>query len=327
MISILRQAFEKFGTNPHSLPLMVDLPKLSEQTGNNVTAFLGSRLPSGSLKFISVVGMLANLVQQKSGRIEHIFASTSGNTGIAAALLLHGSGVKFHPVIDPRTAPGKKKELLDLGADIVEVSSPDPLSGYLGARLKAVAALVRSTPHSVDLDQYSNVGALAGHYYFTGPYIWNYTAGQVDIMVSPIGTGGTFGGTAFSLRGLNDGLAAVPVDCEGSAILGNNPGKHLLTGLGAHIRCNNVIRAYPAMCGCKPQIIGDEEAFKAAHWLRAEEGIWAGGSSGAAIAAVRRVASQVSGKRIVVLLPDGGESYEETVFDPAWLAKHNINLN
>jgi cysteine synthase A len=81
------------------------------------------------------------------------------------------------------------------------------------------------------------------------------------------------------------------------------------------------------MTGFPPQVIGDEEAFRAAHWLLKHEGISVGGSAGAAIAAVRRVSSRLSGQRIVVILPDGGESYEQTIFSPSWLKDHGIIID
>jgi cysteine synthase len=119
----------------------------------------------------------------------------------------------------------------------------------------------------------------------------------------------------------------IPVDCEGSIVLGGPQGPHLLTGLGAHIVCKNARRAYSAIGGGRPRIIGDAAAFRAAHWVRKQDGIWVGGSSGAALAAVDELALEMQGKNIVVVCPDGGSSYQDTIYDPAWLAKHGLNIN
>lgn len=311
------------------LPRLIQpLPVLSEAVGNDVWVLLGKALPAGSTKFISVVGMLNRLyVQGVLRNCKDLALSSSGNTAIAVAQSVYGTGVQLHAVVDPRTAPGKLEELMRWRAEVVMVEHPHPEGGWLGARLEEVGRLVRTVPGAVDVDQYHNVGALEAHYEFTGNFLWRALAGNIDVAVAPIGTGGTCGGTFYRLRELNPAIKTVAVDCEGSAVLGGSPRPHLLTGIGAQFACANVSRAYGSMVGLPPEVIGDAEAFRETHWLFKHEGICVGGSSGAAIAAVRRISGKVSGKRIVAILPDGGETYQETIFNSSWLARHGINTN
>jgi len=322
LVEAIRSAIQKMA-NSDLRGGVVSLPEFSRKVGNTVHGIRGSVLPSGSLKFVSVLGMLMHLARSIGSRqIQHVVASTSGNTGNAAADIFQGTSTRFHAVIDARTPPGKKDDLVRRGAEIVEVRQPDPT--WIEARLRRTSELVKTLPGAIDLDQYANPGALAGHFSFTGPLIWESERGQIDIFVAPIGTGGISGGTSHFLRRMNPRIATVPVDCEGSVVLGRTSGPHLLTGLGAHIRCTNALRAYTAMAGMKPHIVTDTAAFREAHWLREHDGVWVGGSSGAALAAISEISREVQGRRIFVALVDGGESYAETIFNPAWLANQGL---
>jgi cysteine synthase len=324
MIDAIHNAVARVA-NSHPHQSVLYLPEFSRRVGNTVHGLLGSALPSGSLKYLSVVGLLMHLLRTTSGRsIQNVVASTSGNTGKAAAEIFRDTRIKFHAVLDVRTPPGKKADLVLLGAEIEEVSEPDPT--WIEARLRRTSELVKALPGAVDLDQYQNPGALEAHFRFTGPLIWQARRGQIDIFVAPIGTGGISGGTSHFLRRMNPRIATVPVDCTGSIVLGKTPGPHLLTGLGAHVRCANVQRAYAAMAGMEPRIISDAAAFREAHWLREHDGVWVGGSSGAALAAIAEISREVQGKRVFVPLVDGGEAYAETIFNPLWLASHGVAI-
>jgi cysteine synthase len=303
------------------------LPQLSQETGNQVYALQGGKCPSGSVKYVSVQGMLNNLSQQGilSG-CHDLVASSSGNTAIAGGHKLKGTGISLHAVMDPRMTDWRKQALRDLDVHLIEVKQPDPVRGYLGARLRAVEEFVKATPGAVDLDQYANCGALNGHYQVTGPLIWRFMRGKIDAFVAPIGTGGTFGGTAFYLLRKSPSVITVPVDYEGSAVISGQPGPHLLTGIGAHFACANAVFAYRAVSGASPQIVGDQEAIEALHWLRDVEGIGAGGSSGAAVVAVRRLSRRIQNSRIVVVFPDGDEPYQDTLFNHAWLKEQGITI-
>jgi cysteine synthase len=326
MNNFLSSAFARFGFTGDPSRLVVYLPETSRKTGNRVWAFLGGLLPTGSLKFISALGALAHLGSINSNReIKNVIASTSGNLGLAGAALLQNTSIAFHAVVDVRTPVHKLEQLRQYGAIVDVVEEPDPT--YIDARLKKVAALVSRLPAAVNLDQYANPGAPEAHFTFTGPFLWAARKGQIDALVAPIGTGGTFGGVAHFLAQMNPRIRRVPVDCEGSIVLGGPMGPHLLTGMGAHIRCTNALRAFSAVGGSRPRIIGDTAAFRAAHWVHKNDGIWVGGSSGAALAAVDDLSREIQGKDIVVICPDGGAGYVDTVFDSSWLDQHGIKIN
>jgi cysteine synthase len=303
------------------------LPILSREIGADVYAVLGGTLPSKSIKYISVLGMLNYLRQ--SGVLagcKDVVASSSGNTAEAAGHLLKDTRFVFHAVVDPRLTERKRQALRQLGVDLIEVKEADPVTGYLGARLSAVRKYIEAMPGAVDLDQYSNIGALNGHFEVTGPWLWEQMRGRIDLFVAPIGTGGTFGGTAYFLLRTNLRIMTVPVDCEGSAIFGGQAGPHLVTGIGAHFPCENVKLAYRAVRGAAPEIVCDAAAIDAMHWLKEFEGIGTGGSGGAALVAVRRLARQARGGKIVVILPDGDEQYLDTLFNETWLQERGIRV-
>jgi len=292
-----------------------------------VVAFMGKRLPAGSTKYVASLGMIEYLAMH--GRLadcKTFVLSSSGNTAIAQAINAAEMGIGVIAVLDVRTASGKVKELQKLGVEIVLIKQPHPTGGFVLARIEKAKEIERTVKGAIDVDQYNNLGASLAHYSFTGRYIWECLKGQIDIVAAAISTGATAGGIFHRIREYSSRVATLAVDCEGSILTGRPAGKHLLTGIGAQIISANMRVAYPAMVGLPPAVVSDADAFNECHRLRQTDDVFVGGSSGAVLAALRKLGKFIRGKRVVAVLADGGESYEDTIFNSVWLEAHGIQM-
>ncbi len=281
--------------------------------GNQLYAFCGADCPTGSLKYFSVLGLMANL--QSANLLDGcstVYGSTSGNTGLAAVAVCKEFGLDFHAVVDSKIEIEKLKSLTEQGALVTKVE------GGVESRIRIAAQMASQDPTGVDLDQYSNEGALLGHFHVTGPMIWREMAGKIDAIVVALGTGGTFGGIAAYLTLQNKNVLTIAVDAHGSALVHGKLGKRLLTGIGCAFIPMNVKRAYQHMRGA-PYVATDQESFAAARWLLQEEGIGVGGSGGAVLCAALSLAKQLNNKRIVVVFHDGASAYTSTIFSDSWM--------
>lgn len=300
---------------------IVPLPITSAAAGggNQIFALLGETFPTGSVKFVSVLGLMTHL--ENTGalgpHVRRVFSSTSGNTGLAAASLCANRGIEFYAVVDARIEAEKVAALVAAGAQVVRVG------GDVLERVRVAKEMARADPYGIDLDQYGNPGALLGHFQFTGPAIWQAMRGQVDAIVVALGTGGTFGGIAAFLTQQKPDLITVPVDAYGSALIHGKVSRRLLTGVGCGFVPENVRRAYRFIRSA-PYVANDGESFQAARWLREHEGIGVGGSGGAVLRAGLDLARRVDGKRIVLVFHDGAEAYQSTVFADDWMSANGF---
>jgi len=207
------------------------------------------------------------------------------------------------------------------GAEVVvcpgEVAPDDPRSYY------STAARIAAERGAFRPDQYANPANPAGHYATTGPEIWRQTDGQVGVLVAGVGTGGTITGTARYLKGRNPGVWVVGADPEGSIFTARSSEAvhpYLTEGVGEDFWPD----AFDPTLVDEYEMVSDGEAFRTARRLAVSEGILAGGSSGMAVAAARRVAARRPGDLIVVILPDSGRSYLSKAFDDTWMREHGF---
>lgn len=236
-----------------------------------------------------------------------IIEPTSGNTGIGLAWV---SAVKgYHLILTmPETMSVERRKLLAAyGAELVLTPGAEGMSGAIAEAKR----LRDKIPGSVILGQFDNPANPEAHIRTTGEEIWRDTDGAVDIFVAGVGTGGTVSGTGRVLKSHRPDVSVVAVEPAGSPVLeGGKPGPHKLQGIGAGF----VPRNYDATIVDRVMSVTDDEAMQAARMLVAREGVLAGISSGAALAAAIRIAREPAseGKTIVVLLPDTGERYLST---------------
>lgn len=296
------------------------LPWLSNTVGrgHDFNALLGSEFPTGSVKYVSVLGMLAHLDNTVGlDRIHTVYGSTSGNTGAAAAYLCNEAGITFVAIVDHKLEKDKADKIIASGGKIFQAE------GGVLERINLARKLAENDPFGIDLDQYANPGALLGHYQITGPMIWSAMGGRLDAIVVAIGTGGTFGGIAAYLTQQNPGLITVPVDAKGSMVIDGVSAPRNLTGIGCAFIPKNVYRAYQFIRS-KPRVVSDQDAFSTARWFRDIEGQGIGGSSGAVVRAAMELAEVTDHKRILMVLHDGEDAYRSTVYSDDWMAKHGF---
>lgn len=232
---------------------------------------------------------------------------TSGNTGIALAFVAAAKGYQLILTMPETMSVERRKMLKLLGAELVLTEGP---KGMKGAVAKA-QELLEELPDAVMPQQFENAANPAIHRATTAEEIWADTGGQVDVVVSGIGTGGTLTGVGQVLKARKPGIKMIAVEPEDSPILsGGEPGPHKIQGIGAGFvpgiletgLIDEVIR------------IGNDTAFRTAREAAAVEGLAVGISSGAAIAAALEVAArpEMKGKSIVVILPSFAERYLST---------------
>lgn len=236
-----------------------------------------------------------------------IIEPTSGNTGIALAFVCAAKGYRLILCMPESMSVERRKMLLLLGAELELTPAKD---GMAGAVTRA-RELLKTYPDSVMPQQFNNPANPRVHFDTTAEELWHDTDGNIDAIIAGVGTGGTFTGLARALKPRRKSLHMVAVEPEDSAVLsGQPPGAHKIQGIGAGFIPSNMDSSLID----EVITIGNETAFETARQIAKKEGIACGISSGAALAAGLEVAGRpnMSGKRIVVILPSFAERYLST---------------
>ena len=265
--------------------------------------------PAGSVKDRIALAMIEDAEQR--GLLQPgatIIEPTSGNTGVGLAFV---SAVKgYHLILTmPETMSVERRNLVKAyGAEVRLTSGKDGMKGAI----RAAEALRDSIPGSVMLQQFENAANPARHVTTTGPEIWEQTAGEVDIFVAGVGTGGTVSGVGRYLKQQNPAVKVYAVEPSTSAVLHGQPaGAHKIQGIGAGF----VPATYDPSVVDEVLDVDSDNAIRTSRKLARTEGLLVGISSGAAVAGALMLAKRPEnrGKRIVTLLPDTGERYLTTV--------------
>ncbi|OGO08184.1 MAG: cysteine synthase A [Chloroflexi bacterium RBG_13_60_13] len=287
---------------------LVRLGKLSTGSTATVVAKLESFNPCGSVK--DRIGLSMIRAAEEQGIIKkgsEIIEPTSGNTGIALAFVCAARGYRLVLTMPDTMSIERRQLLAAFGAEVVLTEGA---KGMRGAIEKAEELLAR-TPGAFMPQQFKNPANPDVHRETTAEEIWRDTDGQVDILVSGVGTGGTITGVAEVIKQRKPAFKAIAVEPKDSPVLsGGSPGPHKIQGIGAGF-VPDVLRM-----DLVDEVIqvSNDDAGDTARWLAREEGILVGISSGAAAWAARQVAARPenAGKLIVVILPDTGERYLTT---------------
>ena len=264
--------------------------------------------PAGSIKDRIAMAMIDDA--ERKGLLKKnsvIIEPTSGNTGIGLAYIASARGYKTI-IVMPETMSIERRQLIKAyGAEIV---LSEGSKGMKGAIEKANELANKYTDSFIP-SQFNNPANPEAHRLSTGPEIWNDTEGAVDILVAGVGTGGTITGVGEYLKSKNKNIKVIAVEPSASPVLSEGKsGSHTIQGIGAGF--------IPAVLNTKVYDevirITNEDAFKFGRLLCAREGVFAGISSGAALAAAVQIAllSENSGKTIVTIFPDSGSRYLST---------------
>jgi cysteine synthase B len=254
--------------------------------------------PGGSVKDRAASRMIAE--GEASGKLKHgktILDATSGNTGIAYAMIGAARGYKVKLCVPENASHERKLILRAFGAELVLTS---PLESTDGAIREARRLFAESPDEYFYPDQYNNDGNWRAHYDTTGPEIIEQTAGTLTHFVAGLGTSGTFVGTARRLRKFNPAIKLISFQ-PATAF-------HGLEGL-KHMESAIVPGIYDPTIADQDLRVESEDAFDMVRRLAREEGVMAGISSGAAIVAVLQVAKGLKNGIIVTVCPDGAEKY------------------
>ena len=293
---------EVFGNTP-----LVRINKITDGAAGNVFAKLEFYNPSSSIKDRLGIAMID--AAEASGELKPggtIVEATSGNTGIAVAMVAAARGYKSVMTMPESVSKERRKLIRAYGAELVLTPAAEGMKGAVAAAEKLAAS------GAVLVRQFENAAGPAIHRKTTGEEIWRDTEGEVDVFISGIGTGGTITGAGQLLKEKNPKIKVIGVEPAASPLLnGGEPGPHPIQGIGANFIPNVLDRSvYDEILDATA-----DDAIKYARRAAAEEGILAGISSGATLWAASEIAKrpEYAGKNIVVICASSGERYLSTV--------------
>ena len=261
--------------------------------------------PGGSVKDRVGQSMLRSAEQRgilKEGTV--IVLGTAGNTGLGFAFAALNRGYRLIFTVPTKFSAEKQALLRALGAEVI--NTPSAL-GMQGAVEKA-EEIRQSIPGAVTLDQFSDPANPLAHYEGTGKEIWDALGSDIDYFLAGAGSGGTYSGTARYLKEQKPEIRGILADPVGSVIGGGTHADYKIEGIG-----NDFIAETMDMSLVDDVIkVSDAEAFETVRLLAKNEGIFAGASSGAAMAAAIKFAQTLSSGTIVTIFPDRGDRYFST---------------
>ena len=305
MSKVVKSITELIGNTP-----MLELTGIEESHSleASVIAKLEYFNPCGSVKDRVAKNMIENA--EKNGDLKPgsvIIEPTSGNTGIGLASVGVSKGYRVI-ITMPETMSAERRNLMKAyGAELVLTEGS---KGMNGAIAKA-EELAKEIPGAFIPGQFSNPSNPQAHFETTGPEIWEQTGGNVDILVSGVGTGGTISGVGKFLKSKNPNIKIIAVEPESSPVLsGGKPGPHGIQGIGAGFIPETLnTEIYDEIV-----TVADSDAYLTGRELAKTEGLLVGISSGAAVWAAVQAAKREEnkGKTIVAVLPDTGERYLST---------------
>ena len=289
----------------HDLIGNTPMVKLSHlETGGKTGLYAKLELynPAGSVK--DRVGKYMIEDAEKSGRLKPgstIVEATAGNTGLGIAFAALNKGYRVVFVVPDKFSMEKQQLMQALGAELIHT----PRSGGMQEAVRRAEELRASIPGAISLKQFDNPSNPKAHYETTGPEIYEALDGKIDAIVLGAGSGGTFSGILKYLKEKNPKIRGVLADPVGSTIGGGEHGDYNIEGIG-----NDFVAETMDMNLVDEVIkVTDDEAFAASRKLAEKEGIFAGTSSGAALAAALRLGKTGTDGNIVMVFPDRGDRY------------------
>lgn len=302
---------------------LIKLDKIGKELKADIYAKLEFMNPGGSIKDRIAKYMIEKA--EREGKLkpgDTIIENSSGNTAMGLALVARQKGYKLKIVIRDTTSREKITMLKVLGVDVIEVDAtipPEKEDSY--NNLAKNLALADNSLYYVD--QHNNLDNNESYYMTLGPEIWEQTEGKIDYLIAGVGTGGSLFGTGKYLKEKNPNIKVIGIDPVGSVFYDYfkngklvTPSRYLLEGMGDEFLIKT---ATLEMMDDMFQVT-DKKAFGWTKKLAAEEGIIAGGSSGANVWGAVKLAKEIDKEAVIVtLLPDSGYKYFSTIYNEDWL--------
>jgi cysteine synthase A len=298
---------------------LVSLRRISDRVGAQVFAKVERFNPGGSIKDRAATSMLLEKV--RSGELDParttVVESSSGNLAIGLALICRYFDMRFICVVDPKTPAQSLSILRAYGVTIEVVQQPDPVSGeFLPARLQRVGELIADIPGAFWPDQYANPRNPLAHE-ATMREIATDLGGRVDYLLAAVSTTGTMLGCSNYIRDNGLGTTVVAVDAVGSVLFSEERASYrLIPGYGASVRPALLDTERPD----RVMHVTDLECVVGCRQLIRFEAMLMGGSAGATVAALHRLAGSIpADANCVLIFPDGGDRYLETIYSDDWV--------
>lgn len=287
-----KNVIELIGNTP-----LINLEKIDK----NIFVKLENKNPGGSIKDRTVLGMILGAEEKgllKAG--DRIVEATSGNTGIATAMIGKSRGYQVTIIMPESMSVERRSMIKAYGAELILTEAAKGMQGTIDKMNELLA-----TGDYKSLGQFDNRDNPDYHYKTTGPEIYTELK-DVDIFVAGIGTGGTLSGIGSYLKDQNPNVKVYGIEPEASPIITKGQaGPHKIQGIGA----NFIPKNYFADIVDDLILISDDEAYEMVRQVANDEGILLGISAGANIAAAKKLAERFPGKKVVTVAPDGADKY------------------
>jgi N-(2-amino-2-carboxyethyl)-L-glutamate synthase len=280
--------------------------------------------PAGSIKIKTAVGLIDSL--ESAGSITpgtRIIESSSGNLGIALAMVCAQKGYLLTIVTDPNVSSQAEKVMRAFGAEIVKVTDRDASGGYLQTRIEYIRDQMSRNPDLLWTNQYASKANIAAHRDRTAERL-HKEIGSPDVLVAAVGTSGTLMGCLEYFSFHDHQMRIIAVDSEGSVTFGGAPALRLIPGAGASMR-PEIFRDDGTF---EKVVVAERDTVRTCRRIAQEYGLLIGGSTGTALAGAHQIKESFApGDRVIVISADLGGNYTDTVYSDSWVAEHFPEVN
>ena len=303
---------------------ILSLSNLLPAGSANLFVKLDGYNPGGSVKDRPALSMI--VAAEAAGKLlpgGTIVESTSGNLGVALAMIAATRGYRCMIVVDPRTSPHNVAMIEALGAEVVMVTESNPADGtFQEARIRHARKLADTVPGAFMPWQYGNPDNPRAHEATTAAEILaDFPDDGPDVLVAAVSTGGQISGTASGLKKRGARTKAIGVDVRGSVVFGGEKGPTAVTGMGLGWIPDNLNESVID----EAYLVETQQCFSTVRLLAKTQGLLLGGSSGAALfVAIGEAIRQGEGKSVVAIAADRGEKYLEEIYRDEWMAAKNL---